>query len=188
MKISSESNAVYFGFIHGSCPEAMEWRKSLGEEATQSDAWRCCKRGDWLLWQWRRLPNNVRDATRPAIQRAIESIIARSIRRGMRLLRGCREPWVREWRYWARRWLSGEDRSQIASRVALDVALKAMMVVDRKTEAQKLTACDVAWKSAQAAVDIDEAWITISMDFYEREMRLQARDIHREIPEWPQEI
>ena len=42
-------SAYEWGVRHRSCSEALEWRKSLGPEATQADAWRQCHRGDWLL-------------------------------------------------------------------------------------------------------------------------------------------
>jgi len=47
--------AIDFGREHDSCREAMEWRRSLGPDATQADAWRQCYRGDWMIWQLERI-------------------------------------------------------------------------------------------------------------------------------------
>ena len=100
--------ATDFGLRHKSCREAMEWRESLAPDATQADAWTQCHRGDWMIWQLERIGH-------PVPQDATERIVARAIRRGQRSLRGVRAPWATEWRRWARRWLSGEDRSRAAA-------------------------------------------------------------------------
>ena len=41
--------AIDFGKKYGSCTDAMEWRRSLPEGATQAKAYLACKRRDWLL-------------------------------------------------------------------------------------------------------------------------------------------
>ncbi len=105
-----------------SCEGALLWRESLGPDATQADAWRLCDRGDWLIWQWQHLPKAIRRKTEPALRRAIVRIVSRAIRRGQRSLRGIRAQWATDWRRWARRWLSGEDRSADAARVAARAA------------------------------------------------------------------
>jgi hypothetical protein len=115
-------SAIEFGRKNHSCLIAMEWRKSLGPGATQADAWRACKRGDWLIWQLNQLPASAQKRVRPALHRAVERIIVRAIRRGQRSLRGVLAEWATEWRRWAKRWLSGEDRSASAARVAAGAA------------------------------------------------------------------
>ena len=129
-------NAYEFGKKHGSCEEALKMRKDLGPEATQSDWWLVCDRGDWLIWQ---LDQVGLSEDNPALDRAIEKTVTRAIRRGQRELRGNVKPWAKAWRKWARGWLSGEDRSRAVAWAAWDIA----------------------------------------------GLRLQARDIRKEIPTWP---
>jgi len=107
--------ATDFGRKHNSCREAMEWRESLAPDATQADAWRQCRRGDWMIWQLERIGH-------PVPRDAIVRIVKRAIRRGQRSLRGVRAPWATAWRRWARRWLSGEDRTRAAAWAATDAA------------------------------------------------------------------
>ena len=91
------------------CQEAVEWLQGY---TTMADAWRACRRGDWMIWALRAEGIEVPPA-------AIERIVARAIRRGQRSLRGVRAaPWATAWRRWARRWLSGEDRSRTAANAA----------------------------------------------------------------------
>ena len=145
--------ATDFGLRHKSCREAMEWRESLAPDATQADAWTQCHRGDWMIWQLERIGH-------PVPQDATERIVARAIRRGQRSLRGVRAPWATEWRRWARRWLSGEDRSRAA---AGDAALEAA--------AESGAAAESAMAAARTAA--------------KTELRLQARDLRLVLPEWP---
>lgn len=108
-------SAIEFGRRHHSCPDAMKWRKSLGRDATQAYAFLVCERGDWLIWQLRKLSGDRRADVRPALHRAIERIVARAIRQGVKSIRGIREQWATDYRRWARRWLSGVDRSAEAA-------------------------------------------------------------------------
>lgn len=144
---------------HNSCSDALAWRRSLGPDATQADAWRLCKRGDWLLWQFERLPVKMQRAHKAAPHRAVEVIVARAVRRGVRSLRGNREPWAAIYRGWARRWLSGEDRTEAA-----------------------------AWQAARAARAAEVAEATWTAAEKAAELTRQARDIRREIPDWPEEV
>ena len=147
------SIALNWGRHHDSCPEALVWRESLGPQATQADAWRECQRGDWLLWQFRRLPALTREETRPAMRRAIDRIVARAIRQGQRALRGVRAPWATAWRRWARAWLNGTDRTAAAAEAARDAARAAWAPW---TAAEAVSA--VAWVAVSAAEDAaDEA-------------------------------
>jgi hypothetical protein len=176
-------SALEWGQAHGSCWEALEWRRGLGPEATQADAWRLCQLGDWLIWQWGRLPVDAQHRTEPAMRRAVDRIVARAIRRGVRSLRGNREPWAREWRAWARAWLDGSDRSEGA---AWGEAWAA-----EATEAATAAAA-AAWGAAAWAAEAPEAaaraaaWAAEAPEAA-AERSLQARDIRAEIPEWPWE-
>jgi len=136
------------------CQEAVEWLQGYG---TMADAWRACRRGDWMIWALRAEGIEVPPA-------AIERIVARAIRRGQRSLRGVRAPWATAWRRWARRWLSGEDRSRTAANAAAWAAARA-------------AANAAAWAARTAA----EASAMAS------ELRLQARDLRLALPEWPEE-
>ena len=104
-----------------------------------------------MIWQLERID-------RPVPPAATERIVARAIRRGQRSLRGVRAPWATEWRRWARRWLSGEDRSMAAAMAAVEAAAGAA------------GAAGAARGAARAA-----------------ELRLQARDLRLALPEWPEE-
>jgi len=105
-----------------------------------------------MIWQLERIGH-------PVPQDATERIVARAIRRGQRSLRGVRAPWATEWRRWARRWLSGEDRSRAAAWAAADAARAAERAA---------AAAEAAERAAWAA-----------------ERRLQARDLRLALPEWP---
>jgi hypothetical protein len=159
-------SAIDFGIKYRSCQEAMEWRRGLPAGATQADAWQACHRCDWMIWQYSRLPSGMLEQYRPALRRAIDRIVARAIRRGVKSIRGVRAEWATKYRRWARRWLSGEDRSAEA---AVEAA---------EEEAEE--AAEVAWAAVWAAVDAVDAAEAA-------ELRLQARDIRREIPDWPGE-
>ena len=159
--MTSKTLAVEFGKLHNSCTDAMEWRESLGPTATQADAYLACDRGDWLIWQLDKLTPEQYAKIKPALNRAIEKIVARAIRRGVKSLRGVRAEWATDYRRWARRWLSGEDRTWAAAREAAAAAGEA--------------AWEAAWAVARAAARA-AAWAA--------ELKLQARDIRREIPAW----
>ena len=104
--------AVDFGKKHNSCEDAMEWRKSLGPKVTQTDAWRLCKRGDWMIWQLRKgLSEEQFRSVLPALKIVLEKIVTRAIYRGLKSLKGVNTPWATEWRRWAVAWLSDEDRT-----------------------------------------------------------------------------
>jgi len=183
-------NAYEWGLAHGSCVEALEWRRSLGPNATQSDAWRLCEQGDWLLWQWSKLPAGRREATRPAIRRAVDWIVTRAIQRGQQVLCGVREPWAMEWLQWARGWLAGKDRSTTAAATAA-----ARVPATARVPEVSAAARAAAWARVRARVQVMEvgaakvvceAACEAAAEAAE-ERRAQACDIHREIPEWPGE-
>jgi len=183
-------SAIEFGERHGSCPDALKWRYSLGPGATQADAWRLCQRGDWLLWQlWKGLSREQYNILRPVIDQAIKRIVARAIRHGIRSLRGVRASWATEWRRWARRWLSGEDRSESAAASAEAAAEAAAMWAASAAAEAAAEAASAAARAevmgALAAMWAAEAAMWAAARNHE--LLLQARDIHREIPEWPGE-
>ena len=158
----THESALDWGHRHGSFPLELAARKALGPETTQADWWRVCPRGDWLLGQWLSLPAETREATNLAIQRATVRVVARALRRGLRALRGVRSPEATEWRRWARRWLDGTDRETAAPKAASTRA-----------------AARAAVARALGLGEHDAAWAV--------EMRLQAHDIRRELPEWPED-
>ena len=195
-------SALDWGRRHRSCIEALEAREALGPDATQADWWRVCPRGDWLLWQWARLPASTREVTSPAIQRAIDRIVARAIRRGQQSLRGVRSPEATAWRRWARRWLDGSDRTGVtadaadsaaARAAAWDVAWVAARVAGARAAAWT-DARDVAWVAARVAGGAAAGgrargadWAANRAANRAAERLRQARDIRRELPEWPGE-
>jgi hypothetical protein len=193
--------ATKFGEHYGSCREALKARRALGEDATQADWWRVCPRGDWLIWQLERVG---RDSDNPALERALERIRSRAIRRAIKSLRGIRGEWATAWRGWARRWLSGEDRSCQSAASAEGAAANATWAAATATWAAGSAAgatrdAGAAGSAARAAAWA--AWATrtaagssagavswaaesATATVPRRELRLQARDIRIEIPEW----
>ena len=211
MMSDKKTGAVDYGKKHNSCTDAMEWRESLGPTATQADAYLACDRGDWLIWQLDKLTPEQYAKIKPALNRAIEKIVARAIRRGVKSLRGVRAEWATDYRRWARRWLSGEDRTWAAAREAAAAAGEAAWEAAREAaEAAGEAAWEAAWavaREAEAAAGEaawEAAWAVARAAAREAagaaaraaareaaraaaeaaELKLQARDIRREIPAW----
>jgi hypothetical protein len=203
--------AIKFGEHYGPRRrEALKARRALGEDATQADWWRVCPRGDWLVWQLERVEQA---ADNPALERAMERIRSRAIRRALRGLRGVRGEWATAWRNWARRWLSGEDRTSHSALSAWCVARNAAWAAGSAAWATgsaraawaAAPAARVAARAARAAAGVArDAWeagsyagavsraavsaaaIAAGADaaIPVAELRLQAREIRNEIPEW----
>ncbi len=168
-------SAHEWGCKHGSCADALKWRISLGPKATQSDAWKKCQRSDWLLWQYRKLPMKLQEKYRPKLQRAVDKIADRAVRK---YALKCKIASVAAW---AKKWLSGEDRTYASASAAYDAADAAYAAA---TRAATHAATDAATAAATAAAYAAAAASAASAA-YAAERRQQARDIHREIPEWP---
>jgi len=72
-------SAVEFGEKHRSCE--MEWRRSLGPDATQADAYARCEIGEYLFWQLRKgLSPAQYDEIRPQVKQVLDVIAERAIR------------------------------------------------------------------------------------------------------------
>lgn len=153
-------NAYEWGLKYDSCPEALKWRRNLGKEATQADAWRLCQRGDWMMWQLCQLSEQEQEAAQPKIAVAIDRIVARAIRRAMRLLRGNRVGWTIGWRRWAREWLSGKDRSCSSARSARSAAAAAAAYYGKYISGESaLVSAASAWVAAAASAAASAAWL-----------------------------
>jgi hypothetical protein len=195
------TSALRWGRLHGSCQEAIEWRRSLGKNATQADAWRKCHRGDWLFWQLSKLPRDERVEAKLIAQQALARIVARAIRRARKYLRGVREPLATQWQTWAQQWSSGEDRTGKTA-WAIETAMTAPRRAARVSgwasgwaeaaawaaeAAAKAAEWDgvTGWAEAQDAAEA-AAWVASwTANAWEAELRLQARDLRREQPKWP---
>ncbi|MHC5062336.1 MAG: hypothetical protein ACYTFK_14885, partial [Planctomycetota bacterium] len=59
-----QRSAYQWGLDHESCSPALVLRKALGPNKTQADWWKICERGDWLVWQLRKLPADELDEIR----------------------------------------------------------------------------------------------------------------------------
>ena len=191
-------SAYEWGIRYESCHDALEQREALGPNKTQADWWRACSRGDWLIWQLQKLPRDQLEPLAPALNRALEKIVARAIRRGQKALHGIREAWATKWRKWANKWLSGEDRSaaraaraegevwEVWAAMAVEAAAIAAMAARaaaRAVEAAAMAArAAMAVEAVEAAVEAaaEAAWAAKAA-----EQRLQALDIRKEIPTWP---
>ena len=194
--------AYEWGVQHHSCPDALAWRLSLGT-ATQRTAWRRCHRGDWLWWQLEHgLTAAELAAVRPAMERAANRTVARAIRAHAL---HCGTAAVERW---AARWLDG-DRGEAAADAAARAARNACMAAESSTaaaavraravrvaraaqSAARAAAAQAAWGTAEAwaacaAAEAAEAAASDASDALAAELRLQARDLRREIPAWPGE-
>jgi hypothetical protein len=137
---------------HDACPDAIEWL--AGHPGwTLADAWRECRRGDWMLWA-------LEGAGYPIPWDVVDGIVDRAVRE--HALR-CGIPEIERW---ARRWLSGDDRSDAAAAWAAWAAAHA-------AEAAASGAYAAAW--ADAAADAARA----------AESRRQADEIRAAVPLWP---
>jgi hypothetical protein len=185
-------NAYEWGVEHNSCATALKWRRTLGS-ATQRSAWRRCQRGDWLIWQllFGLQPEEL-EAIFPQLDRAIERIVERAIRNHAL---HCDIVAVEQW---ATCWLSGEDRSLASARSAAEAAFGSARLAARAAAAS--AGADRTWPwawalagaAAGAAAWSTEASVKVASDSgldelaaRAAELRLQARDIRREIPCWP---
>ena len=149
-------NAYEWGQKHNSCPEALEWRRSLGD-ATQKTAWRQCRRGDWLIWQLEHgLTAEEFDDIRPALQRAVSVIVTRAVK-GHAL--HCQIPDVEEW---AVKWLNGEDRTE-ASAASTQAAAGAAWALAAGTARAAAEALEAARTAAAKALWAAETEITMAM-------------------------
>lgn len=189
--------AYAWGVKHGSCPDALAWRKSLGLKATQATAWRKCKRGDWLIWQFERLPLAIQRKHFASLMHGIEMSVGRAVKKFALTGSSTRE--------WSEKWLSGEDRTAAraaeAARAA-DAAWAARAAdaawaarTARATWAAKAAwatwAAEAAWAAmaameARAAMAARAAWAAEAA--MAAESARQARDIRCGIPEWPGEV
>lgn len=151
-----------------SCQEALEMRKAY---VSQAEWWKACTRGDWLIWNLEHLPNNKFILIQPALKRAIDVIVDRAVKN---YALHCGIPAVEQW---AQKWLDGTDRSQSAAWAATWAAAGA--AAGNAAWAATRSAWDAAWNAAWAAA-WDATWAAEAA-----ELKLQADDIHREIPEWP---
>lgn len=175
--------------------EWSQWRVSLGPSVTQADAWRECQRGDWMLYElWVVLSPERYDTLYSAVCRALNRIVARAIRRGFRSLRGVRTLWATAWRCWARKWLSGEERSvEVAEEIAFVTEAACAEVARAAAGAAKAVAAwrvaaarSAAASAALAALEAEAARALWGEALpLARELALQAHDLRREIPEWP---
>jgi len=197
-------NAYEWGLAHSSCPEALKWRKSLGPDATQADAWKLCQRGDWMGWQLRYgLSAAELRAVMPALLRATDKVVERVIRHVMKSLEGNDAPWAVDWWEWAVRWLTGDDRSAQAAEAA--IATQATKAAAWETVGSAMRSATWAtmaavWASDAAraaraaewaiAVNAIRSTATAAEEAValEEERVRQAKDLRSEIPEWPGEV
>jgi len=185
-------SAFQWGIDHFSCSSALVWRESLGADATQADAWLLCERGDWLMWQIvNGLTRGEQQAILPALFRATDVSVDRVVRA---YCSGHSSILVS---VWARRWLSGENRSVVAAATALSKANGEALWAVRAAEA-RADAARVAWElraPGRSAAEFMEL-VLVKLTEALSDARLadaaeslqQASDIRREISTWPGEI
>lgn len=148
------------GIKWGSCHDALEKRK---EYVSQAEWYKACDRGDWLLWQLKRVtaPELIADK----YDLITGKIVTRAINRVLSVYN------APEFKAWATRWLSGEDRSA-ASAAAMVTSAAASAAASAELAEW------AAWAAASAA------WAT-SATASAAELKQQAQEIHDLIPEWP---
>jgi hypothetical protein len=141
-------NAFEWGVAHGSCKEALKFRKALGSDKTQADWWKVCRRGDWLIRQLRHgLTTEEFTDVMPALLKAVEKIVTRVVQ--THVLK-CGISIVEEW---AVKWLNGEDRTAVSARM---ITTKMGVMTDIATV---LTVAAVAWMVEWMAVT-ESVWVT----------------------------
>ena len=192
-------SASKFGRLHESCGEAQAMRDAMPEGSIQSDWWLVCPRGDWMFWQLKKSGQNKTTGARAAL----EVIVTRAVRRVIPSLRGVRSPEAIELRRWARRWLSGEDRTVKSAESAAKFATESAFESSAWSAWSAASAWS-AWSAASAAYAAESArcaaesarfaaWSAESAESARSaacyaarsaELRLQADEIRREIPEW----
>jgi hypothetical protein len=154
----------------------MDQRKTLSEDKTQADWWKICDRGDWLIWQLQQLPAGDFNKIKPQLLKATNKIADRAV------TNHALNCGIKEVEQWAKKWLSGEDRSE---RAATEIALTIWSTVVEKA----------AWSAARAAgakaiwlVGGAEAAAEAAGPAARAEQKQQAEDIRELIPEWPGKI
>jgi hypothetical protein len=178
--------------------------------SSQAEWYKACNRGDWLIWQLRRLPDDKLTAIMPGLLRALDTIVQRAIYRTLYRLRYTDASEIDAWVAWAECWLSGEDRTvraayadaahaafayaayaaadADAAAAAADSADSAAAYAAAAAHAAAAYAADAAAAAAaDAAAYAAYAAYAAAYAASDAEYRAQAEDIHREIPEWPGE-
>jgi hypothetical protein len=166
-------NAYEWARDHKVSCDALKW---LAEHPdwTTADAWRECHRGDWMFWAL-----SLIEIT-PEVSNARDRVVLRIVTRAVEThALHCGVPKVEQW---ARRWISGEDRSAAAALEAEKAAEAAGC-----TEAEE-TAQAAAW--AAETTDAEAAWVAEAAVLAawaeaDAEHVRQADDLRTEIPEWP---
>ena len=186
-------SAYQWGKDHGSCQKALDWRETLGN-AGQRKAYQVCQRGDWMFWTFQHLTEAQFELIRERMHEALLLSVNRQVAANCLI---CGVPAVEKW---AKKWLSGEDRS--AESAAWDAARSAASAAWSAARfaawsaarfAARSAAWSAAWSAARFAARSAEfaawsaAWSAESAGWCARfaELRQQARDLRRLIPAWP---
>lgn len=91
-------SAAQWGAGRGSCLAALTWRRSLGEDATQADAWLACQRGDWVIWcLWRGATEEQLQRILPELAPVIEEIVRRDCCGGHVITESPRTEYYKRW-------------------------------------------------------------------------------------------
>lgn len=170
------------GEAHDFPNDMVAWLRSLPKGCSPAHAYEVCSRGDWIALFLALLPLDcVSQAALKAAGRAVDRAIRNhALQCGISVVEG-----------WGIRWLSGEDRS-------VEAVAKVRAYIPPVMRALKN---DEAWRcafNAWAAVDaarsfLEEDWegaLVSAVDAarYDdelQELRLQAEDLHAEVPRWP---
>jgi hypothetical protein len=171
--------AYEWGLEHRSCDKALECRKAY---SSQAEWYKACNRGDWLIWQLRRLPGYRLSAVVPGLLKALDAIVQRAIYQTLYRLRYTDSSETDAWVAWAECWLSGEDRTARAAANAANAAANAAYAA-----ANAANAANAAYAAANADYAAYAANAAYAAADAAAEDRAQAEDIRREIPEWPGE-
>jgi hypothetical protein len=182
----TKSKAVEWARSHHACYEAVQWLESLQKNATMADAWKRCKRSDWMLWA-------LEEAGQSERYESVLRLFAVSCARRALLAerKAGREPDKRCWEALrvAKLHANGNANSEdlaAASAAAWDAARGSARGSARAAasaaawDAARDAVSAAAWGSASAA-----AWGS-AWDAARGSARgLQAKSLRRLIPEWP---
>ena len=187
--------AVTWAKRHEACDEAIEWLETLPKSATMVEAWRRCKRPDWMLWALDECRHRKKHDT--ALRLFAVSCARRSL---LAERKAGREPDKRSWDALRIARLYAEGNAGVgALSVTLDDAWYASFAIavesSRSAARAAAGACalnaDIAADRASSAASSvagyatgESFWSDATAAANSAAMVLQANSLRRLIPEW----
>lgn len=170
-------SAYEWGLKHKSCSTALENRRRLGKNKTQSDWWKICDRSDWLAWQLDRIDDpQIHMKLIPKIKKIADVILKRNIEKY------CLNCGVINIENWAKRWLDGY--MYLMSYQGATPIQQELIILANKRYVHRNNA-PYSGLRVSDATSICNMYTIEDKNIRAKEREQQAIDIHTEIPEWP---